>query len=142
MRDGERTPIVLVAAKQAIINNLRKALADTNLELLHAQSKQEAIALLERTKSTIDIAIVQLDQPDRFGGWDLIREIIVVPEKPVRLIVTTSTQPDSAAFEKIKGIGFDAVVPETIPPEEWRRTVETVLLKKETLPDRPVHLRH
>ena len=44
----ESTPavIVLVAAQENLLNNLRGALAHTNLALLHAHSKQEAIALL------------------------------------------------------------------------------------------------
>ena len=58
MRDGEKAPVVLVAANQDFLNDLRDALVDTNLALLHAQTKTEAITLLERLTSEIHLAIV------------------------------------------------------------------------------------
>src|SRR5258708_3849296 len=115
MSDGEKAAIVLVAAKEDLVSNLRNALAETNLALLHASTKQEAIAVLERLKSTIEVAIIDLELPD-FEGWDLIRRITFLPEKPVKLIATTSTFSE-AFFGKIKEIGVDAVVPRAIPPE-------------------------
>ena len=58
MGESEKSSIVLVAAKEDVLNNLRDALADTNLALLHAQTKHEAIALVGRLKSEIDLAII------------------------------------------------------------------------------------
>ena len=127
----ESTPavIVLVAAQENLLNNLRGALAHTNLALLHAHSKQEAIALLERLKSEIKLAIVELELPD-FGGWDLIRQLTLLPNRPVKLIATTSMFPEPF-FGKIKEIGVDAVVAKAIPAEAWLKTVEAVLGKNE-----------
>jgi len=123
MRDSEKVPVVLVAANQDFLNDLRDALVDTNLALLHAQTKTEAITLLERLTSEIHLAIVELELPD-FGAWDLIRKLTF--EKPLKIIATTSTYPEQH-FERIKGLGVDAVVPTAIPPEEWVKTVEAVL---------------
>ena len=126
MSNGE-TGIVLVAAKEDVLNNIRDALAETNLALLHVSTKQEAIALLERLKSEIDLAIIELELPD-LGGWDLIRQLTWPLQKPMKIIATTSVYKDQL-FEKVKELGVDEVVPAAIPPEAWRKTVETVLGK-------------
>jgi CheY-like chemotaxis protein len=129
MPDSDKTAFVLIAAKEDLLNNLRDALTDTNLALLHAQTRLEAIAILEQLKSQIDLAIIELELPD-FDGWDLIRRLTFLPTKPVKIIATTSMYPEPL-FEKIKELGVDAVVPKAIPAETWRKTVEAVLGKTE-----------
>jgi response regulator RpfG family c-di-GMP phosphodiesterase len=125
LRDDEKVPIVLVAAKEEILNNITDALADTNLALLHAQTKHEAVALLELMTSEVDLAIVELELPD-FGAWDLLRKLSWQSQTPVKVIVTTSLYPEP---ELEKEIGVAVVVPKGIPSEDWRRTVETVMGK-------------
>ena len=44
MRESEKGPVVLVAAKEDLLNDLKDALSNTNFLLLHAPTKQEAIA--------------------------------------------------------------------------------------------------
>src|SRR5260221_5289763 len=124
---GETVGIVLVAAKEDLLSNLRDALAETNLALLHASTKEEAIALLQRLKSQIDLAIIDLDLSD-LGGWDLIKQLTWRPQKPVKIIATTSVYPEGF-FGNVKELGVDEVVRVAIPAEAWRRTVETVLGK-------------
>jgi response regulator RpfG family c-di-GMP phosphodiesterase len=127
LSDDEKVPIVLVAAKEEIVNNIRDALADTNLALLHAQTKHEAIALLDLMTSQVDLAIVELELPE-FGAWDLLRRLTWQSPKPVKVIATTLLYPEP---ELEKEIGVVAVVPKVIPPEEWRQTVETVMGKSQ-----------
>jgi CheY-like chemotaxis protein len=122
---ADDTVIVLVAGEEDLLNNIRDALSETNLALLHAQTKAEALALLERLRSEINLAIVELEMAD-FGGWDLIRRLTYLPNKPLKIIATTSRYPETF-FPKIKETGVDAVVEKAIPTEAWRRTVETVL---------------
>ena len=129
MRDSEKAPVVLVAANKEFLNDLRNALEDTNLSLLHAQTKTEAITLLERLTSKIQLAIVELELPD-FCGWDLIRQLTLLPNKPMKLIATTSMFPEHF-FGKIKDIGVDVVVAKAIPAEAWRKTVEEALGENE-----------
>ena len=126
MRESEKAPVVLVA-NEDLLSNLRDVLANTNVALLHASTKQEAIAHLERLRSEIDLAIVELELPD-FDGWDLIRQLTFL--KPVKLIATTSTFPETF-FGKIKDIGVDVVVAKAIPAEAWRKTVEEALGENE-----------
>jgi DNA-binding response OmpR family regulator len=76
--DIDDTLIVVVAGTEDLLNNLTDALSDSDHALLHAQTKEEAIALLERLKSKITLAIVELELAD-FGGWDLIRQLTSLP---------------------------------------------------------------
>ena len=126
MRDGEKARLVLVVANQDLLDNLRDALTDTDLAFLHALTKQEAIALCQSLQSEIDIAIVELELPN-FDGWDLIRRITFLAQRPVKIIATTSMYPESF-FENIKAIGVDRVVTKTAPQEEWHKAVEAVML--------------
>jgi len=135
MPDCEKTAIVLVAASEDLLSNLTVALADTNLALLHTQSKRETVAILDRLSPEVDLAIIELELPD-FEAWDLIRKLTFLPKKPVKIIATTSTYPEHH-FARIKGLGVDAVVPAAIPPEVWRTTVEAVLGKGENASAQP-----
>ena len=90
MRESEKGPVVLVAAKEDLLNDLKDALSNTNFLLLHAPTKQEAIALLERLRTEISIAVVELEMPDS-GGWDLIRQLTRHAQKPANIIAATST---------------------------------------------------
>ena len=130
MPNGENASIVLVAAKEELLNNLKDALADTQVALLHAQNHREAIALLERLRTEIDLAIIELELPDS-GGWELIGSLRRHPNNPVKIIATTSRYPVSV-LGKLIGLDVDAAVPEALAPEEWRKTVEAVLGKNET----------
>ena len=127
MHNGEKARIVLVAAKEDLLNNLREALRDTDLALLHAQTKHEAVVLLERLKSEIDLAIIDLELPD-LGGLDLIEQLTQHPRITVKIIATTSVYP-APELAKVIDLGVDAVVPETVSTEKWRITVEAVLKK-------------
>ena len=135
MRDDERVPIVLVAAKADVLNNIKDALSDTDIALLYAETKHEAIALLECLKNEIDLVIIELELPD-FGAWEIIRQFRRRRlQKPLKILATTSLY-DSLELDDVLGRGIDAVVPKGLPPEDWRRTVEIALGKSETDPFR------
>jgi DNA-binding response OmpR family regulator len=128
MRHSKSTVTVLVVGSVYLRSNLRDALAETNCDLLHAATKDEALELLELLRSEISLAIVELELAD-YDGWKLIRYITCQPDKPVRIIATTSTYPE--LFSRgVKDFGVDAVVPKLMPPESWLRTIEAVLKTK------------
>jgi DNA-binding response OmpR family regulator len=131
MRNGEKSRIILVAAKEDLHNNLRDALKETDLALLHAQNQREAIVLLERLRTEIDLAIIELELPDS-GGWELIGKLRRHSDNPVKIIATTSRYP-GPVLTKVIDLGVDAIVQEATSPEEWRKTVETVLYSKACL---------
>jgi hypothetical protein len=123
MPDYTRKTLVLVATTEDLLNKLRDALSDTNVALLHVQNETEAINLLERLRSEITLAIIQLELP---GTWDLVGQLTRPPRKPLKVIATTSQYP-AKVLAKVSEI-VDVAVPAAIPPEEWRKTVETVLV--------------
>jgi CheY-like chemotaxis protein len=124
MQDGERVPVVLVAAKGDVLNNIRDALGNINVALLCVQTKHRAIALLGRLTFDIDLLIIELELPG-FDAWALIRQFTWRPEKPMK-IIATSMHP-KVMLGRVRERGILAVVSKATPPEEWRRTVETVL---------------
>jgi DNA-binding response OmpR family regulator len=126
MRDGEKAPIVLVTAKGDVLNNIKDALAHSNLAVLYTQNKHGAIALLERLTCEIDLAIIEVELPD--FACDLIRQLTWRRRKPMKIIATTSLYPEPV-LKKVRKLGVDAVAPNTISPKEWRQTIETVLGK-------------
>jgi CheY-like chemotaxis protein len=117
--------ILIADHHEDVLNILREQLAATNYILLHARSGEEAIALLERLKSKIELAIIDLELPEQ-SGWDLISRLTLHDRKPVKIIATTSIYPEPV-LEKMKEIGVDAVVRKPIPNEEWRTTLEIVM---------------
>jgi CheY-like chemotaxis protein len=70
-KGGFMTPaltILIADHHEDVLNVLKEQLATTNYALLHARNGEEAIALLERLKSKIELAIIDLELPD-FSGW-------------------------------------------------------------------------
>jgi hypothetical protein len=116
-----------VAATEDLLNKLRSALSDTNVALLHVQNETEAINLLERLRSEINVAIIELELP---GIWDLVGQLTRPPRKPIKVIATASRFPD-VVLTNVRDI-VDAAVPAAISNDEWRKTVESVLPANET----------
>jgi CheY-like chemotaxis protein len=116
--------IVLVAANVDLSEKLSGVLADSDLALLHAQSKLEATALLERLKSPFDLAIVDMGLPD-VEGLDLIMGL-TRRRRAVRIIAATLVYSEPFA-RQIGELGVDAVVPRALAPNEWRQRVEAAL---------------
>jgi CheY-like chemotaxis protein len=117
--------ILIADHHEDVLNILKEQLGETDYALLHARNGAEAIALLERLKSQIELAIIDLELPD-FGGWDLIGRLTHHKRKPIKIIATSSIH-TQAVLEKIKEMGVDAVVRKPIPSEDWRTTLETVI---------------
>jgi DNA-binding response OmpR family regulator len=130
MRDDQKVPIVLIAAKAEVLDNIRNALADTNMALLYAETQHEAIAMVERLKNEIDLAIIELELPD-YGAWELIRQFRWRLQKPVKILATTSLY-HSPELDNVGGLTFDAVIPKGVPPEDWRRKVKMLLRTHES----------
>jgi CheY-like chemotaxis protein len=125
---GFMTPaltILIADHHEDVLNILKEQLATTNYALLHARNGAEAIALLERLRSKIELAIINLDLPG-FSGWDLIGRLTLHDRKPLKIIATTSLH-QQPVLAKMKEMGVDAVVRKPIPNEQWRTTLETVM---------------
>jgi CheY-like chemotaxis protein len=118
-------PILFADHREEVFNILKEQLETTNYIVLHARSGEEAIALLERLKSKIVLAIIDLDLPGQ-SGWDLIGRLTLHDRKPLKIVATTSVY-SKPALDKMKELGVNAVVRKPIRNEEWRTTVEAVM---------------
>jgi CheY-like chemotaxis protein len=122
-----RSPIltILIADhNEDVLNILKEQLLATNYALLYAQNGEEAIAFLDRVKSKVALAIIDLELPD-LSGWDLIGRLTIHDRKlqDYRYHVDLP----HPVLEKMKEMGVDAVVRKPIPHEEWRITLEKLL---------------
>lgn len=78
-----RSPIltILIADhNEDVLNILKEQLLATNYALLYAQNGEEAIAFLDRVKSKVALAIIDLELPD-LSGWDLIGRLTIHDRK-------------------------------------------------------------
>jgi CheY-like chemotaxis protein len=117
--------ILIADPHEDVLNILTEQLSETDYALLHARNGEEAIALLERLRSKIELAIIDLELPD-LSGWDLIGRLTIHDRKPIKIIATTSIYPE-LVLEKMIQMGVDAVVRKPMPHETWRITLERVL---------------
>lgn len=106
----KKTRTVLVAGNGHCRSRLTDAVADTDLELLHASTKQEAIELIELLRSEIAVAIIELEL----------------------ISATTSTYPELFS-PKVQAFGIDAVVQTVMPAVGWVRTIEALLANEEDI---------
>jgi CheY-like chemotaxis protein len=84
--------ILIADRHEDVVNIVKEQLAD--YILLHATSGKEAIAFLDRLKSKIELAIIDLEVPD-IGGWDLIGHLTLHKRKPTKIIATNVDLPRS-----------------------------------------------
>ena len=129
MREEQNTTgIILVADSNDgfLDSSLEEALEPTDYALLHVRNGLEAVATLELLKSDIELAIIE-ERFSEVNGFDLIGRLGIRDQtKPVKIIMTTVyDRPLSPQI--VRQLGGDAVVCKPIPPDEWRKAVDTVL---------------
>src|ERR1022692_3922088 len=110
--------ILIVDRHGDVFRILEEQLAATNYALLHARNEEDAMALLERLKSKVELVIVDVEFPD-LGGWDLIGRLAHHDQRPAKIIATMSSSYANKVLEdQMKGLGADMVVLKPIPHEE------------------------
>ena len=106
---------------------LKEALAPTEYVLLHVQDAVDAATILELLKSNIDLAIIDENFPTA-SGFDLIGRLAMRNQpSPAKIIITTHEQ---GSPQLATALVIDAVVSTPILPEEWRKTIETLLTRR------------
>jgi CheY-like chemotaxis protein len=119
--------VLIVDSHEDVIRILEEQLAPTNYALLHATDGEEAIALVERLKSKIELAIVAVEFPD-FDGWGLIGRLVHHEQKPAKIIATISPCYVNEVLEhQMKALGVDVVVRKPMPDDDWRKTLARVI---------------
>ena len=95
--------------------------------MLHARTKEEAVAVLERVKFRFELAIIDLGLPN-IDGWDLIGLLTQPPRRVMKTLVATFGHTEGFA-RQVRALGVDVVAPRGMALNEWRTAVEEALLK-------------
>ena len=129
MREQQNnTGIILVAdsSDNCIDNSLKEALEPTDYALLHVRNGLEANALLKLLKSDIELAIIEAQFPV-MDGFDLVGRLVIRDQAKLVKIIMTTVYDRPLSPQIVRQLGGDAVVCKPIPPDEWRKAVDTVL---------------
>ena len=121
------TGIVLVVDGDVEVQKtINEALAVTDYIILHAATAQEAVSVLSRLKSIIDLLVIDLELPDQTGVG--IFEMLTTRgrRRASRIIAKTSRQ-DESFLGQVHCLGIDAILPKPASAEQLVGTVHAVL---------------
>jgi DNA-binding NarL/FixJ family response regulator len=116
--------VLIVDSEDEVLEILKIALQSTDYVILHAKTGGEALDVLSRLKSHIDLSIIDLDLPNDDGL--VISLLTPLGRKTTRLIVKTSRQ-DRPFLESVNYFGIDAIVLKPISAEQLVKTVQETL---------------
>jgi DNA-binding response OmpR family regulator len=120
------TGIVLIVDREdEVLEILRTALQSTDYVLMQAKTGDEALAVLSRLKSHIDLTIIDLELPNDDG---LVASLLTILEqrKITKIIVKTSRQ-DKPFLDQIDYFGIDALVLKPTSADQLVGAVTAVL---------------
>ena len=117
--------VLIVDPEDEVLEILRTALQFTDYVLMQAKTGDEALAMLSRLKSHIDLTIIDLDVPNDDG---LVVSLLTILEhrKNTKIIVKTSRQ-DKPFLEQVNYFGIDAIVLKPTSADQLVGTVNAVL---------------
>ena len=131
------TGIVLVVdAEDEVLKILRTALQSTDYVLLQAKTGDEALAVLSRLKSHIDLTIIDLELLPNDDGLVISLLTILGCRKITKIIVKTSRQ-DKPFLEQVNYFGIDAIVLKPVSEEQLVGTVHSMLSGRPNVSVRP-----
>ena len=120
------TGIVLIVDREdEVLETLRSALQYTDYVLVQAKDGEEALAVLSRFRSHIDLTIIDLELPN---GEGLIISLLAILEhrNTAKVIIKTSRQ-DQPFLEQVSYLGADAIVFKPISEDQFIKTVQARL---------------
>jgi len=118
-------PIILIADRdEEIPNSIKKELATTDFDLLHAKDGKEALSLVDSHAPYIAAAVIELELPV-VNGLDLIGRLGREP-RPKKIIATTVHE-YKPLLELAKHMGADEIIRKPVPNETWIETVRELL---------------
>jgi CheY-like chemotaxis protein len=120
------TGIVLVVDREdEVLEILRTALQTTDYVILHATTGDEALAVLSRLRSHIDLTIIDLELPSDDGL--VISLLTLLGRKQMTKIIVKTSRQDKPFLEQVNNFGIDAIVLKPISEEQLITTVQTAL---------------
>ncbi len=117
--------VLIVDPEDEVLEILRTALQSTDYVLMQAKTGDEALAVLSRLRSHIDLTIIDLDLPNDDG---LVASLLTILEhrKITKIIVKTARQ-DKPFLEQVNYFGIDAIVLKPTSADQLVGTVHAVL---------------
>ena len=121
------TGIVLIVDREdEVLEILRTALQSTDYVLLQTKTGDEALDVLSRLKSHIDLTIIDLELLPNDDGLVISLLTILGCRKITKIIVKTSRQ-DKPFLEQVNYFGIDAIVLKPVSEEQLVGTVLSML---------------
>ena len=103
-----------------------KALAASDYIILHTATAQEALSVLSRLNSIVDLVVIDLELPDAAGLG--IFGLLTTPEhRNASKIIAKMCRQDKSSLEKIFCLGVDAIRPKSTSAEQLVGTVQAAL---------------
>jgi DNA-binding response OmpR family regulator len=120
------TGIVLIVDREdEVLEILSTALQSTDYVLMQAKTGDEALAMLSRLKSHIDLTIIDLDVPSDDGL--VVSLLTILGRRNITKIIVKTSRQDKPFLEQVKYFGIDAIVLKPTSADQLVGTVNAVL---------------
>ncbi len=121
------TGIVLIVDREdEVLKILRTALQSTDYVLLQAKTGDEALDVLSRLKSHIDLTIIDLELLPNDDGL-VISLLTILGCRKIRKIIVKTSRQDKSFLEQVNYLGIDAIVLKPVSEEQLVGTVHSML---------------
>ncbi len=120
-----RPKVLIVDDDPEFLRHLSGILKDARYDVIETLDADQAIATIERLRTEINVAIVDLALPGEYSGFDLIGALTRHPN-PIRIIATSGVFREDQLYTS-KHIGAHEAVPKTACDSEWLQIIESVL---------------
>lgn len=117
--------VLIVDDDPEFLRHLSAILRNAQYDVLEAQNAEQAIAVIERLRTQINVAIVDLALPGEYSGFDVIGALTRHPN-PIRIIATSGVFREDQLYTS-KHIGAHEAVPKSARDSDWLEIVESVL---------------
>jgi CheY-like chemotaxis protein len=126
-RPGDSARVLIVEDSEHNAAMLEIALLGIpGLRILLARSAMEALAILETTRSGVQVIVTDLNMP-LIDGFELIRRLRADPRFAAITIIVVSADTDPDTPRRVAELGVSAFFPKPYSPAEVRRKLEQLL---------------
>jgi DNA-binding response OmpR family regulator len=120
------TGIVLVVdTEDEVPETLKTALQYTDYVVVQAKDGEEALAVLSRFKSQIDLTIIDLELPN--GDGLVISLLAILAHRNTAKVIIKTSRQDEPFLEQVSYLGADAIVFKPISEDQFIKTVQARL---------------
>jgi DNA-binding response OmpR family regulator len=117
--------VLIVDPEDEVLEILRTALQSTDYVLMQARTGDEALAVLSRLKSHIDLTIIDLEAPNDDGL--LVSLLTILGRRKITKVIVKTSRQDKPFLEQVNYFGIDAIVLKPTSADQLVGTVNAVL---------------